>query len=518
MQAVQALTVIPASRSPQHCEIVVLDNGRWHPNLEKLPGYTSKGFQSAGEVDEPFPYRPGFKWRRKIGGRHAKAVDKDNVTICFEISSSVAYPERPLFLAGDFAGGPFATCVSSVSLGGLEQAWLSQQLGDDDAKLRLSDMKGGRFTGLDIRAVGAHLRSLTPGFDGFRAGVARRGLGKAEVGHRQNRRQVHNLFEDFEDALSKVCPTDLEEAFRMLQQSQAFQAKFQQGLVYRFSQNDQVTQTLVKLYKTSLENKDVQQANYLLSLYSPFHSREITMQIFGCTEWACKRANWFHRLRTLPNPTKRERVQLFRKDTVEHMHAFGLRADNVERAAFSATKSECFFMKCNRNRLFHKYRQECESQRIKAMGKTAFYNWYTTRIFKQRKHELCCCTACINKGGVAFHTLRDLVKNVFGSTPLAFMYLDTFANLEHFFERDYRSILQESSDDSNICITFALSKANDENFRCPCNHEHTPKCKILQWDVSVLYALRNDITQHSKPEDLADNLWILDRAEDLLVQ
>jgi hypothetical protein len=92
----------------------------------------------------------------------------------------------------------------------------------------------------------------------------------------------------------------------------------------------------------------------------------------------------------------------------------------------------------------------------------------------------------------------------------------TITNIEHFFEREYRSMLQESSHDSNMCMTFALSKADDENFRCPCNHNHAPKCIVLQWDVSLLYALRIDITQHSNAEDLADNLWILDRAQGLL--
>jgi hypothetical protein len=184
VRALEAMKVIPASQSPRHCQVIVVDNGRWDTSLEKLEGYTSKGYKSGGALSEPFPLRPGAKWRRPIGGAHARVVGKDTVTIIFEISISTANPARPVFWARDFVEGAFAPSFSSASVGGLELAWLSQKHGEDDAELRLSDMKGGRFTGLDIQLLGAHFRSLTPGFVGFRAGVQGRGRGKEEVGPR----------------------------------------------------------------------------------------------------------------------------------------------------------------------------------------------------------------------------------------------------------------------------------------------------------------------------------------------
>jgi hypothetical protein len=513
--AVAALKVIPASRSPKHCEVVVLNTGRWDKNLEELQGYTSKGYQSAGAQAEPFPLRPGAMWYRKIGGAHARVLGMDQVTILFEISISATNPARPLFRARQFEGGPFSPSVSSGSLGGLELAWLSQQHDDNDAKLSLSNMQGGRFTGLDIAELTSYFRFKTPGFRGFRKGVQVRGRGKEEVGERQTRRLVHGLFDDFKAALGKVCPADLAGAFEILQNSQAFQAEFQPGVDYRFSQNDKVTEALVRLYTSCTEKKDWQQARYILSLYSPWHTRETTMLVFGSTEGACQRANVFHRLRTLPEPVPRLRFSVFRKDTVKHMEEFCLRPDNVMRAAFSDRACERFLRYCNRNRMYKKYLLECERLGIKPMGKTAFYQFYSEKIFKDMQRQTCCCSVCVNKGGVAFDTFRALVTAVFGATELRSKYLDSLTNLEHFMERDYRRMLKRNSDDSNVCMTFALSKAEDENFRCRCDHEHTPKCDILRQDIALFLSLKEDITIHSKAEDLPDNMWIYQRAFDL---
>jgi hypothetical protein len=515
VRAVEVVKVIPASQSPRHCEIVVLGNGRWGQNLENLPGYTLKGYQSAGAKAVPFPLRPGATWLRIIGGPHARVLGKDKVTIRFEISMSSTNPARPLFWARDFHEGPFSPSVSSVSQGALELAWLSQKHGDDDVKLCLSDMKGARFTGLDIWLLGAHFRSVTAGFHGFREGVQGRGRGKDEVGERQTRRLAHSLLEDFKAALGRACPTDLVGAFEMLQNSQAFQAEFQSGLKYRFSQDDRGTQALVKLYTKCIEKKDSNQARYILSLYSPWHKREDTMIVFHCTEHACKSANLFHRLRDLPEPVHRVRLSVFRKNTVKHMEDFCLRPDNVMRAAFSDRACQSFLRFCCRNRLFHKYSLECERLGIKPMGKTAFYKFYSEKVFKDMTRKTCACSVCVNKGGVAFDTFRCLVTEVFRGTELCSKYLSSITNLEHFMERNYRSMLQRSSKDSNVCMTFALSNEEDENFRCRCDHEHTPNCEILQQDVALFLSLREDITLHSMTEDLPDNLWVYQRAVDL---
>jgi len=82
-------------------------------------------------------------------------------------------------------------------------------------------------------------------------------------------------------------------------------------------------------------------------------------------------------------------------------------------------------------------------------------------------------------------------------------------------ERNYRQLLQRSSDDSNVCMTFALSMADDPDFQCSCEHDHSPKCDILQQDVALFASLRADIALHSKTEDLSDNLWIYERCVNL---
>ena len=70
--------------------------------------------------------------------------------------------------------------------------------------------------------------------------------------------------------------------------------------------------------------------------------------------------------------------------------------------------------------------------------------------------------------------------------------------------------------DSDMCMTHALSKPDDEKGRRACDHQHSPKCELMRQDVALLHALREAITLHSNDTDLKDHLWSLDRAEGLL--
>jgi hypothetical protein len=56
---IQDLHVIPANHLLKQCEIVVLSHGRWDPALENMPAITRKGYTSAGQDVEPFPFDPG---------------------------------------------------------------------------------------------------------------------------------------------------------------------------------------------------------------------------------------------------------------------------------------------------------------------------------------------------------------------------------------------------------------------------------------------------------------------------
>ena len=133
--------------------------------------------------------------------------------------------------------------------------------------------------------------------------------------------------------------------------------------------------------------------------------------------------------------------------------------------------------------------------------------------------QTCCCTQCVNKGGVAFDILRQLCTTALGeslSTSEQTSWLNSIQNLEHFFERYYRGLLLIKSDDCDLCMTHALSKADDANARCICDHEHSPKSELMRQDVALLHALREEINLHSNEVDTKDHLWSLDRAQGLL--
>ena len=304
LSLIQQVHVIPADHSRRHCEIVVLSGGRWDVKLEHMPAYTHKAYTSGGQLQEPFPLMPGTQWHRSFQGRHAAVVHKERVTILFEIQMSVANLEQPLFVARDFHEGLFCKRLSATSAGALEKAWLSQNRMDGDPEISLSNMKGASFMGLDIPGFTNYLAGLVPSFQGARFREKERGRSKEDIGPRQKRRLQACLLEDFESTLGKVFPDDLAEAFELLQSSQAFKTRFLPAIHYRFAQDDTNTQALVDMYKAAVSKKDKMQAQWVLALYSPFHTQEHTMQLFQCSKHACEQANLAHRIRNLPAPQK----------------------------------------------------------------------------------------------------------------------------------------------------------------------------------------------------------------------
>ena len=68
----------------------------------------------------------------------------------------------------------------------------------------------------------------------------------------------------------------------------------------------------------------------------------------------------------------------------------------------------------------------------------------------------------------------------------------------------------------DLCMTHALSKADDANARSLCDHEHSPKSELMRQDVALLHALREEINLYSNEVDRKDHLWSLDRAQGLL--
>ena len=121
--------------------------------------------------------------------------------------------------------------------------------------------------------------------------------------------------------------------------------------------------------------------------------------------------------------------------------------------------------------------------------------------------------------GVVFDILRQLCTTTLGeslSTSEQTSWLNSIQNLEHFFERYYRGMLQIDSDDCNLCMTHALSKTDDTDGHHVCTDEHSPQCELMRQDVSLLHALRETITLYSKDTDRKDHLWSLDRDQGLM--
>ena len=80
----------------------------------------------------------------------------------------------------------------------------------------------------------------------------------------------------------------------------------------------------------------------------------------------------------------------------------------------------------------------------------------------------------MNKGGrpAAFVLVRDIIKNAHGVSIKSAETLAMCKNLELYFERYYRSMLLQSSDDINRCMTHALSHPTDPAFQSLCQHHH----------------------------------------------
>jgi hypothetical protein len=148
------------------------------------------------------------------------------------------------------------------------------------------------------------------------------------------------------------------------------------------------------------------------------------------------------------------------------------------------------------------------------MGETTFYSYYDKGIFKNMTRLTCCCTQCVNKGGIVLDILKELCTTDLGQSLSVSRtsFLNSIENLEHFFERYYRGMLQIDSDDCNMCMTHVLSKADDEHGRSVCHHEHSTKCEVMWQDVVLLHTLREGITVHSN-----DNVQPFHRLSDLFV-
>lgn len=514
--------------------IILMEDGRWGDEMFAV--------KSAYTMDcgLAFPLRPGATWRRQVAQPYAAAAGEESAVIIFSILCDRTSPESPKFRARLFSGGTFAHTFTATSPSKLELAWLKQK----DVSFKYTHRNGHHFMGLNNKMLAQHFLDVTPGFTGggggagggIGAGVSIRGEGESgsgyggggglasrkiqtEVGERQQRRRRHVLVDEVELAFEKAAAGDHVEGFRMLHESKLFKAKYEPVLFQEYASQDGVTQGLLAEYKKHVAAHDLKQAKYVLSLYSPFHTQAATMNLFGCVENAVKQANWSYRLRQLPTSIQiKTKHDCYSKATVDHLENWTLRPDNVMRAAFSEATSMRFLLHMNRNRLFLKYGFECLRANVKPIGRRSFYKHFSENIFKDMKQQTCCCTQCVEKGSVAFETLRAVVRKAFGSTPQGTEFLEALENLQHFYQRYFRGMLKQSSEDVHMCMSYALSSSTDAHFNCACPHVHKVGCEILQQDVALFHSLRKAVAESGQQEDSEQNVWMLDRAQDLFEQ
>jgi hypothetical protein len=116
--------------------------------------------------------------------------------------------------------------------------------------------------------------------------------------------------------------------------------------------------------------------------------------------------------------------------------------------------------------------------------------------------------------------LRDIIKNAHGVSIKSDETLAMCKNLELYFERYYRSMLLQSSDDINRCMTHALSHPTDPAFQSLFQHHHSVKCAIMQQDTAFLQQFRADLESRSDGsalgEDIQHMLWQLASYDDLV--
>jgi uncharacterized protein YeaO (DUF488 family) len=164
--------------------------------------------------------------------------------------------------------------------------------------------------------------------------------------------------------------------------------------------------------------------------------------------------------------------------------------------------------------MFRKYHIECECLGVKGMGKTSFIKFYKEQVFEKMTQVTCACSQCVEEGDAAFDSLCNLVKDVFPSgSELRLWFLDDLANLQHFYQRQYRSFLEKSSVEAHQCLTRALSRPGQEEFSCPCDHPHVSTVDVLERDTNLLNCLRGHISIMKSGTERDDFLWALDGAE-----
>lgn len=490
-------------------KVVLINEGDWDDEMASIPCWV---IVISGER---VPLRLGASWiKHFMGGKHGEAAGVvGSFWLKFLIARNVSL-SQPIFKVCLYDGAEFfgkKTIISGGSLSEVELNWMQQ--GGKNSAMRLADLhKTTAFAGLSGEGLCDHFMLITKGFGEKQALQTRdRGRRGEDLSARQLRRIGQEALRKVEEALNQVCPGQPVRAFEVLTSNPKFKQRFLKPLLQtsQAQSMDAMTANLVERYEQA---QTMEEKRAILSIYSPFHTYADTISTFGVTQWRCKMANHHHQLKSGLNIKHiRSRVLRLDKRTVSAIETMALDPNFVKRVAWSSTKRPRLLRVMNRNRMYRWHVKDMERKGLRPLGKTAFYKYYSDKIYKDVTPTTCACAECV-EGDEALDSMRELAEIVLSGPELLTM-LNDIENLQYFLTHEYKRMLLKSSSELRLCLTYALSDPNGGAFSKKCDHTHVDTCEIL-WMEEALIARMGQIIE-SKRTWNADVLTRLEAVSDL---
>ena len=339
----------------------------------------------------------------------------------------------------------------------------------------------------------------------------------------------------FLDAMETVCPTDPVGAFRELQRSSQWTAKWMPERVEHDFQALPLVAGLVQAYRRYEARGDNMGALAILSLFAPHHASKVTTKVFGVNQYRIKQAilhaadrgaGMFvdkmvvHRARIKPRSFAflyEFTRSVFAVTTGDPGHGQDLQRTQI------------------RSRLFVKYRQLCLAQGIVPASKDHFTK--TMRHgFADTTVETCCCSGCMD-GWNCLESLREFMDDIaYGVRHVKEKSRD-LDEVRRFMDGPFRwDHLQQSSNIATHCLDYALShRSSCTKPRCKhddptcmlfaycqlCDHEHENTClecnqfHVLVDKVKAEVVMHCDAAIAALPDDTAIEAARLEKARRL---
>ena len=454
----------------------IIEAGRWDEQLESddvKDAWCSWGF----------PCRPGAKWTRQFSRGGLQGMSGNISAVQFRVGMLDAECEgrrRPWLFVKVIGQGLFANSaeVRASNPTALVNAFCAEH--------SISTIPDPYiFIGFRSEAFRHFFASITPSFrnPGPKKPLK---LNPGSQGERQLRNVKSLLGDAVENLFREISPDSPEDALAVLLDYPQFADKYKSVLAAhsldRSAKNNShsqalldfpLVQNMVNSYQSTslLMNKEKQRE--ILSLFAPHYTVRVTMELFNCTEYQVKAARLHSRMWGGCVPKFKEKMVVHRlnKETAEHIEAFSVRDDNMQRTAFSVNKQPGVQRKMRRARLWRKYKSECKTLGLKNCSKSFFYLFMSDSVVKDMHSRSCCCGQCVEFGLESWAALRDVVKLYLPSGQQVDSFLARIDEQESFYKYEYRSLLLVSSTEASLCMTHALSRKEPE-LHSKCDHDH----------------------------------------------